>query len=218
MDGTEFSPSLSEYPIKIRKWWMMQRLRCLPAMMLLMCFLIGCGTSSQLPPSNVKAAAPSPTSTTSLTMVDWANFTYISSCYGNTQPFKARNGKAQNQLVHFQIYTPITYGDLTGDGQPEAVIRYSCTGADFGGVHVFVYSGTANHPILLGELPLIVKDGQGGNWSIETVHIANQVLQLSGRGYSASAPHCCPDLRVEASYRWDGKHFISTQFKTTKIA
>lgn len=195
----------------------MQKIRCLPAMLLLMCFLMGCGAPSQIPPSNVKAAAPSPTSTTSLMTVDWANFTYNSSCYGNTQSFKAHNGKAQNKLIHFQMYMPVTFGDLTGDGQPEAVVRYSCTGADFGGVHVFVYSGTASHPILLGELPSIVKDEQGGNWSVETARITNQMLQLSGRGYSASAPHCCPDLRVGASYRWDGRHFVSTQFKTTKL-
>jgi hypothetical protein len=195
---------------------MMQKLRCLPAMLLL-CFLAACGTSSQPPPPNVKAAAPSPASTTSLTKVDWADFTYTSSCYGNTQPFKAHNGKAQNKFIRFEMYEPVTFGDLTGDGQPEAAVRYSCTGADFGGVHVLVYSGTISHPVLLGELPLMVKNGSGGNWSVETVSIANQTLQLSGRGYSATAPHCCPDLQVEAGYRWDGKHFVSTQFKTTKL-
>ncbi|SRR6266567_3818809 len=196
---------------------MMQKLRCLPAMLLLMCFLVACGTSSQPTTSNVKTTAPSPTSITSLTTVDWADFTYSSSCYGNTLPFKVHNGKAQNKFIRFELYTPITFGDLTGDGQPEAVIRYSCTGADFGGVHVFVYSGTASHPVLLGDLPPLVKNEQGGNWSVETASIANQTLQLTGRGYSASASHCCPDLQIKASYRWDGKHFLSTQFKTTKL-
>jgi hypothetical protein len=195
---------------------MMPKLRCLPAILLLV-FLVACGPSNQSPPSSAKVVTSSPTSTTSLTTVDWANFTYSSSCYGNTQPFKAHNSKAQNQFIRFEIYSPITYGDLTGDGQPEAAIRYSCTGADFGGVHVFVYSGTASHPALLGDLPSVVKNEQGGNWSIEKVSIVNQTLQLTGRGYSASAPHCCPDLHIEASYRWDGKHFVSAQFKTSPL-
>ena len=149
--------------------------------------------------------------------VDWTNFTYFSTCYGNTQPFKTSNGKAQNKAIHFEVYGPIVFGDLTGDGQPEAAIRYSCTGADFGGVRVFIYSGTASHPILLGDLPLATKNNQGGSWTVERVNMTNQILQLVGRGYSASAPHCCPDLHIEASYRWDGKHFISTQFQTSPL-
>jgi hypothetical protein len=197
-----------------RKLRMMQKLRCLPAILLSLCFLVACGTSSQPSSSQAQAVAVSPTSTAALTAVDWADFTYSSSCYGNTQPFKAHNGKAQNSFIRFEIYSPIIYGDLTGDGQPEAVIRYSCTGADFGGVHVFVYSGTTSHPVLLGDLPSVVKNEPGGNWGVEKVTVANQTLQLTGRGYSASAPHCCPDLQIAASYHWDGKHFVSTQFKT----
>lgn len=182
------------------------------------CCLVACGTSSQPSSSSTEATTSSQTaaSSTSLRAVNWANFTYHSSCYGNTQPFQARNGKAQNKFIQFQIYQPVIFGDLTGDGQPEAAVRYSCTGADFGGVHVFVYSGQASHPLLLGELPLSDKNGQAGNWSVETITIANQTIQLSGRGYSSSAPHCCPDLHVEARYRWNGKQLVNTQFKTTQ--
>jgi len=56
----------------------------------------------------------------------------------------ARSGVARDGAVRFQVYAPL-YADLTGDGRPEALVPYSCTGADFGGVQLFVYTGDAAH-------------------------------------------------------------------------
>jgi hypothetical protein len=70
---------------------------------------------------------------------------------------------------------------------------------------------------LLGELPLSDKSEPAEKWSVEKVSIANRIIQMTGRGYSATAPHCCPDLHIDAAYRWDGKQFISTRFKTTPL-
>jgi hypothetical protein len=193
---------------------------CSLLLILSACLLAACGSSTQSSPaaSTTPPPEPSPTAATSLKAIDWDNFSYTSTCYGNTQPFMTHNGKAENKFIHFETYQPVSFGDLTGDGQPEAAVRYSCTGADFGGVHVLVYSGTASHPTLLGELPLSDKSEPEDKWSVEKVSIANQVIQMSGRGYSANAPHCCPDLHIDAAYRWDGKQFVSTQFKTTPLS
>src|SRR5690242_21868040 len=113
------------------------RKRCYLLPILFVCFLAACGPLSQpsssstkeatSPPSSTRTAVSSPATGTTLRAVDWADFTYFSSCYGNTQPFKARNGKAQNNQIRFEVYQPVSFGDLTGDGQLEAAVRYSCT-------------------------------------------------------------------------------------------
>jgi len=152
-------------------------------------------------------SAPAAAQARRLTGVDWMNRTYTTACFSsNPRPFVAHNGAAQTGGVHYQVYAPL-YGDLTGDGQPEAIIPYSCTGADFGGVHAFVYGGTAAAPRLLGDLPSSAVGGQALS-SIHTVTLPalallprERVLQVSGSGYSANAAHSCPDLRVTMSYR-----------------
>ena len=117
--------------------------------------------------------------------------------------------------VHLQVYTPV-YGDLTGDGQPEAAIPYSCTAADFGGVNVFVYTGNASKPVLLGELD-VMSPGSHNGGTVETVTISKGIIQLVGKGYTPDAPHCCPDLRIQTSYRWNGSHFVMVSNEVTKL-
>lgn len=182
---------------------------------LMLAGIIGCGTSTYSHAAGV-SSTPSPTKTVPLTRVDWANFTYFSSCYENTKPFKARNGAARNGYISFQVYKPV-YGDLTGDGQPEAAIPYSCSAADFGGVRVFVYGGSATHPVLLGDLPLPDKSGKITYWSVDTVSISNKEIHLVGKGDSPSAAHCCPDLHIEIGYRWNGSHFVVADSQVSKL-
>lgn len=175
-------------------------------------FLAGCGTTGQVTPAKTNHTPAeqtnSNTTATPLTSVDWANFTYFSSCYGNTQNFHTKNGQATNDHIHFSVFTP-TYGDLTGNKQPDAVVPYQCTAADSSGVQAFVYSGTAEHPVLIGNLPL--PDSRGTIANITNVTISNGVLQLEGQGYSTHAPHCCPDLFIKTSYKWQGKAFMVVQ-------
>jgi hypothetical protein len=158
-----------------------------------------------LPTRPAAAAAAAP-----LTSEDWKNFSYTSTCFSSTsQRFVARNGLAVTNHIHFQVYTPI-YGDLTGDGKPEAIVPYSCTGADFGGVHLYVYTGTAAQPKLLGEIPSPKAPYSGSISSVTAVTLPIAImgnaaqellLQVSGVGYSANATHTCPDLSITVRYR-----------------
>lgn len=202
---------------------MMTGLRILCSCGLLAALLGGPGLSGYASPAHAAAPAYKPAGGPTvraasagppLTSVDWQSFTYTSSCFSNhPQQFVARNGAARAGFIHFQVYTPI-FGDITGDGQPEAIVPYSCTGADFGGVHAFVYTGTAGRPRLLGEIPSSTIGGRFA--SIHTVTLpaltalpSQRVLQVSGTGYSANAAHDCPDLRVTASYRVMGGRLVS---------
>jgi len=182
--------------------------------------ITACG-SSTLPASSSASAPPAATTSTvhqavPLTTVDWRNFTYTSSCFSDkAQQFVVRNGMGVLNGVHLQVYTPV-YGDLTGDGQPEAAIPYSCTAADFGGVNVFVYTGNASKPVLLGELD-VMSPGSNNGGTVETVTISKGIIQLVGKGYTPDAPHCCPNLRIQTSYRWNGSHFVMVSNEVTKL-
>ena len=161
--------------------------------------------TGRLPVRRTAAAAAAP-----LTSVAWKNFTYTSSCFSSSpQRFVVRNGLAVTNHIRFQVYAPL-YGDLTGNGQPEAIVPYSCTGADFGGVHVYVYTGTASQPKLLGEVPSPKAPSVGTISSVTavtlplvlTANAAQQsLLQVSGLGYSANTTHTCPNLLITVRYR-----------------
>ncbi len=162
-----------------------------------------------VPTSTVIKAAP-------LTAVDWRNFIYTSSCYSDKpQQFVVRNGEGVVDGIHLQVYNPV-YGDLTGVGQPAAAIPYSCSAADFGGVSVFVYTGNASKPVLLGDLSLM-SPGSNNGGTVDTVTIDHGIIQLNGKGYTPTAPHCCPDLHIKTSYRWNGSRFVVVSSEVSKL-
>jgi hypothetical protein len=141
------------------------------------------------------------------------NRTYVISCFADHPiRYAVHNGLGQVGGVHLQVYPPL-YGDVTSDGQPEAFVPYACTGADFGGVRLFVYGGTASAPQPLGDLPAPLADKGQTFSSIHTVTLPAltvlpqaRVFTVSGTGLSATATHNCPDLQITASYRVAGGH------------
>jgi len=151
-----------------------------------------------------------------LTAVDWADSTYVAPCDPeHPQSVTVKKGSAKVGDFTFEVYNP-TYGDLTGDGRPEAAVGYSCSGADFGGVDIAVYTGDSAHPRLIGDLPRSIQ-GQGPA-SVSTVAIHGKIITLSGIGYTNAAPHCCPDLTVTATYQWDGKAFTEVDSQAVPLA
>jgi hypothetical protein len=182
----------------------------LPGLFLCSCVLalslLGCSPDALFGTFHPAYQPPAPP----LSGVDWANFTYFSSCYGNTEPFKARKGRARNGHITFEVFPPI-FGDLTGDGQQEAALPYRCFAADSGGLQVFVYTGTAAHPRLLGQLPLAGSNGGVVLFNSLTVRIRDGQIQLTGASYSAGAPRCCPDRLLSIWYRWNGSHLVKVR-------
>jgi len=167
-------------------------------------------------------AGGAPVHAAPLTRLNWLDATYTSACFAShAQRFVAHNGVAQAGFVHFQVYTPI-FADLTGDGRPEALVPYSCTGADFGGVHVFVYTGAAAQPHLLGEIPSPRAATVGGLASMHTVTVPTapvlpqqRALTVAGVGFSASATHACPDVQVTQRYRVEGGRLVAMGIEVT---
>src|SRR6266849_2544140 len=175
-------------------------------------------TSASTTASSPTQATPTSTGTPAalLTAVDWRNFTYTSWCYSDKpRQFVVRNGEGVVDGIHLQVYKPV-YGDLTGDGQPAAAIPYSCSAADFAGVSVFVYTGNANKPVLMADLSLM-SPGSNNGGTVDIVTINHGIIQLIGKGYTPTAPHCCPDLRIKTSYRWNGSRFVVVSSDVSKL-
>lgn len=139
----------------------------------------------------------------SLENVDWSNFTYTFTCY-TAQPvtITLHNGSAQRNGITYSVLKPV-FGDLTGNGQPEAVLIFQCTAADAAPARVFVYAGTARHPTLLAVLP----PDDHTHFGVRAASISQGILQLTGDGYTRRDPHCCPSLKVVTRYKWADTHF-----------
>ncbi len=139
----------------------------------------------------------------SVERVDWSNFTYTFTCY-TTRPVTIRlhNGSAQQNGVTYSVLKPV-FGELTGTGQLAAVIIFQCTAADAAPAQAFVYGGTAQYPTLLAILP----PDEHAHFGVRAASISHGILQLSGDGYTAQDPLCCPSLKVITRYKWNGTHF-----------
>lgn len=165
--------------------------------------------------SNTRSApTPTPTqgSAGSLEQIDWSNFTYTFSCFtGTPVQVKMKNGQADQNGVHYTVQKPV-FGDLNGDGHPEAVIIYHCEGGGTSPQLVYVYTGTEQQPTIMAYLP-------GDGSKLQTVNqaaIVAGILQLTGYGYSDNVPLCCPDLLVTTTYKWNGSTFTVVTSQSIK--
>jgi hypothetical protein len=160
-----------------------------------------------------------------LTRADWNNFTYSGLCNPDQGDHVAvKNGTAIDSgswgksLV--QVYRPV-FGDLTGDGQPEAVVPYGCSDTDPNSpiqgtvyVHVIIFSGNPAQPMVIGQFP--PWPGNSNNLrtirTVDFVKIDHGMLQLIGGGFSGEGPASL-DLQITNKYRWTGSHFepVSSQ-------
>lgn len=175
--------------------------------------LAGCDDSNVSPQSTTLSVAKP------LNTVDWNNFTYPINCAGSVHNFQVKDGQTTDGGIHFEVYAnKAVYGDLNGDGQADAAIPYSCTGADSGGVRVLIVTGDSSNRVIIGDLALPSKTQTDNTLKdADTIVIQNEQINLSGRGYSPSAAHCCPDLQMTQSFHWDGKQFILTHSSATKL-
>lgn len=150
--------------------------------------------------------------------VDFANLTYHpgESCVKllHKSTVKVRNGSfgsCSDMSMGFEVATDkIVYGDLTGDGRDEAIVRTYC-----GGMHpieqAFIYTMRDGHPTLLAKLEEGdrafggITDSNECQGCKDGLRIENGLLIVErARGKAA----CCPDYIEIRTYRWNGKQFV----------
>ena len=172
----------------------------------------GCAGSSDpgsAPPPSPATQQPEP-----LTKVDWSSFTYPSSCFsgeaGRDEPVRVTDYKATGPDGYLEMkVAPPVFGDVNGDGTADASITYRCVGANSSSDTLLVYVATDAGPrlvdALLGDQEVYV----------DSLRPTGSGLVVKGLGYTASAPHCCPDLEVRLDYQWqDGKLVLADRTTT----
>jgi hypothetical protein len=135
--------------------------------------------------------------------VDFMNFMYPS--FAGLASVPARDGQycsPPGRDVCVTVGAPV-YGDLTGDGIPEAAISLGAVFRTGNGSHSagFVYTLVDGKPRLVGRFA----GGDRGNGGILSFAIRRQrliVLRLQ-----ASCPWCT-DATEEDVFRWDGRRLV----------
>lgn len=139
--------------------------------------------------------------------VDFKNFTY--QLEGRT--VQLRNGKrpARNDNEYSINDANTSYGDVTGDGQEEAVIILRYDGGGTGSYTFgYLYSVQNGRPILLTTL----KGGDRADGGIVSANIENELLILKRnvpeKENGVAVGLCCPKYVETVRYRWDGRGLV----------
>lgn len=137
--------------------------------------------------------------------VDFRNFTYPDACVGEAHVV---DGQFSEEIEGspfrwwFSV-AGVVYGDLTGDGEEEAVVLTLCNG---GGSGVYssgtVYTMREGKPVPIVDLPV----GDRADGGIEGVEIQNGLLVLTRN--DGNGAMCCPEFTVTLTYRVVGNQLV----------
>jgi hypothetical protein len=112
--------------------------------------------------SKRRSASPSTGTITDIRQVDFLNFTYHSSLCsqefgkkGIGKTVRVRKGEYKNTNVYFTVgENKVVYGDVTGDGQEDAIVPISCGAAtaNFSLSEIYIYTIKNGHATLLAGI------------------------------------------------------------------
>lgn len=139
--------------------------------------------------------------------VDFKNFSYR--LEGKLAQLKNGGRPARNDNEYTVSEAKVSYGDLTGDGQEEAII---ILGYDGGGTGSFtfgyLYSMQNGRPVLLTTL----KGGDRADGGIVSAKIVNSLLVIERnvpeRENGIAVGLCCPKYVETVRYKWDGARLV----------
>lgn len=146
--------------------------------------------------------------TTDIRNFDFKNFTYQS---GDRGSIRLRNGKYVRRISPTESYEAqfdrVIYGDLTGDGNDEAVVvltqEVSASSAE---QYVYIYALKNG---LVSKLTDFVGGTsgcvfEGEECSLLGIEIQGSVLTIDRAIPTDQDAKCCPSLHRSTKYRWDG--------------
>jgi hypothetical protein len=141
-----------------------------------------------------------------ITKIDFKNFTYPALCVGEvSENLTVKDGEylketQQDGYVDRLSLTimDVAFGDVTGDGKPDAAIISSCnTGGTGNFSEGYVYSMVAGKPKLIARFP----GGDRAYGGLRAVHIENGLLVVENNEAGELGGSCCPEFVVTTKYR-----------------
>lgn len=172
------------------------------------------GTSTVVPP-----AAKADVHT-----VDWRNASYSVACLGlggpadQQVPVTVSNGSGSTAPVTWfgapvkldVTVKSVDYGDLTGDGHDEAVVRLTCTPDGSNGVadELQVFGPGSE---LLATPSLANPSGAAFAPAIESLAVTDGRITGTAAVWGADDPHCCPSQTKRFTFTWDAQRSVFTE-------
>jgi hypothetical protein len=99
----------------------------------------------------------------------------------------------------------VTYGDLTGDGTEEAIVKLNySTGGTHNWDYLYVYRLTKSHLSLLGRL----ESGSRGNGGLISVKVKGTSLVTDFADKDKLRGDCCSAGFIRVRYRWQRGTFV----------
>jgi hypothetical protein len=168
-------------------------------------------------------AAPASFAQGDIHTVDFKNFTYLPECTGE-KPEKitvkagsyVKETKVDGNIdrFYFDVDAPV-FGDLTGDGHDEAIIRSNCnTGGTGQFTEGFVYTMRAGKPSLLARIP----GGDRGDGGLVSVKAVGGLLVVEANAIDGSGGNCCPQFIETSKYRIVGGKLVESGKSTRREA
>lgn len=135
--------------------------------------------------------------------VDFLNREYSAECA--EQRVKVVNGKyappSGADGPYYELHVKVIYGDLTGDGQEEAVVTRICDGAAGSAEDAVIYSFNGGRLTTLATLESGNR-GDGGDINLKIV----RGLLIVERNVGQAA--CCAELRETIKYKLTGRRLL----------
>jgi len=135
---------------------------------------------------------------TDIHKVDFKNFTYQPYCAGEEATrIRVKNGEYSKEtpqdgyVDHFYFnIMDVTFGDVTGDGEDEAVALSVCnTGGTGNFTEGFVYTMKGGKPTLLARVP----GGDRADGGLRSITVENGLLVVEYNDPDKAAGACCPE-------------------------
>ncbi len=172
---------------------------------------------------------PSPTPDSPIRRFDFANFTfpYLPSTKCNASKIRLRDGRydapdsVPRQIPSVDCWSVslgrVTYGDVTGDGEEEAIVMlYAELGGTEASQDVFIYGLSQGKPRLLWKF--VTGDRADGGPRRIYAENGELVIELYGVGAAINKKlygteevgACCPRHFTRTRYRWTRERFRQT--------
>jgi hypothetical protein len=179
---------------------------------------------------NAPPVATNPSPASPIRKIDFKNFTYPWYPTDSTPPhgerkITLRDGEmkvdaANNTDRLWASLANVSYADLTGDGQEEAIVTVTTNFDPNGSVaSIFVYTLRGGEPKLLWSHETGDRaDGGLRSLRVEGFDLVVEQYDIKfdrAKGsYEEGTALCCPKRFIRSHYRWDGEHFEKSKSET----
>lgn len=143
--------------------------------------------------------------------VDFKNFTYEPFCAGEEKTkVTVKKGEFSQEKTDEQLYfdvRDITYGDVNGDKDEDAIIVTNCnTGGTGQFTEGFVYTMKNGKPELLTR----IEGGDRAYGGLISAKVEGNLLVVDRNDVSEDSGACCPEFAVTTRYKWDGSKLVES--------